>query len=502
MSIIIVYLKELVVIEELTKSHINNTILQIFFIYSPSILLTFLAVFIVNVAFAEEIVTPISGGSLPVPALNSLMKTAVDPPMELNLFNNNIYVTNNGSNIIISNATNTSVGEVPFESEFNPSDNKMPIMNRADWNSILDPKIDSAIDGNIGISTDGEGIDTIIESAIDGDGEKLDNGSSTTSDSITFTFSAKLNGEPLEEDVVFKCVLDNNSSFCDSPKTYSDLEIRNEPYIFRVNAFTLLSNGTINQTDTTPANFTWTIEGDDDNGSSGGGNDDDDDNGSSGGGNDDDDDNGSSGGGNDDDDDDNGSSGGGNDDDDDDNGSSGGGNDDDDDDNGSSGGGNDDDDDDNGSSGGGNDDDDDNGSSGGGNDDDDDDNGSSGGGNDDDDDDNGSSGGRGDDGKSSKKKNPTKKDRPWDNNNSKIRNEAAGNETDTSVIPSPGGNETDTAVIPPPGGKESGTSVIPPPGGKESGTSVIPPPTKPQTFNQTNAAAELLNKNWYFVISP
>jgi hypothetical protein len=146
MSIIIVYLKELVVIEELTKSHINNTILQIFFIYSPSILLTFLAVFIVNVAFAEEIVTPISGGSLPVPALNSLMKTAVDPPMELNLFNNNIYVTNNGSNIIISNATNTSVGEVPFESEFNPSDNKMPIMNRADWNSILDPKIDSAID--------------------------------------------------------------------------------------------------------------------------------------------------------------------------------------------------------------------------------------------------------------------------------------------------------------------------------------------------------------------
>jgi hypothetical protein len=179
MSVDIVYLKELVVIEELTKSHINNSILQIFFIHSPSILLTFLAVFIVNVAFAEEIVTPISGGSLPVPALNSLMKTAVDPlmktavdppmktavdppmktavdpPMELNLFNNNIYVTNNGSNIIISNATNTSVGEVPFESEFNPSDNKMPIMNRADWNSILDPKIDSAIDGNIGISTDG-----------------------------------------------------------------------------------------------------------------------------------------------------------------------------------------------------------------------------------------------------------------------------------------------------------------------------------------------------------
>ena len=51
------------------------------------------------------------------------MKTATDSPKELNLFNNNIYVTENGSNIVITNATNTSVGEVPFESEVNPSDN-------------------------------------------------------------------------------------------------------------------------------------------------------------------------------------------------------------------------------------------------------------------------------------------------------------------------------------------------------------------------------------------
>ena len=127
-------------IGKLIKSHTNNTMSQIFLINSISILLTFLVVFCVDVAFAEESVPTISGSNLPV--------TAVGSPMELNLFNNNIYITNKGSNIVINNATNTSVGEVPFESEFNPSDNKVPIMNQADGNSILDTKIDSAIDGN------------------------------------------------------------------------------------------------------------------------------------------------------------------------------------------------------------------------------------------------------------------------------------------------------------------------------------------------------------------
>ena len=226
------------------KSHNNNNMLQIFVIPSISILLTFLVVFCVGIAFAEEVVPKISGGNLPVTALNSLMKTAADPPMktaadppmktaadppmktaadppmktvadppmktvadppmktvadppmktvadppmktvadppmktvadppmktvadppmktvvdppmktvadppmELNLFNNNFYVTENGSNIVITNATNTSVGEVPFESEFNPSDNNKDIMNRADGNSIPDTRIDSARDGN------------------------------------------------------------------------------------------------------------------------------------------------------------------------------------------------------------------------------------------------------------------------------------------------------------------------------------------------------------------
>ena len=104
----------------------------------------------------------------------------------------------------------------------------------------------------------------------------------------------------------------------------------------------------------------------------------------------------------------------------------------------------------------------------------------------------------------------------------KYENEADGN----PVIPPPGGsNETDKPVIPQPGvSNETGKSVIPQPGGSnvETGKSVIPPPTKqelsttnatttmkkqsqfvePQTFNQTNAATELSNNTWYFVIGP
>jgi hypothetical protein len=299
------------------KSHTNNIMLQIFLIHSIFILLTFLTVFSVNVIVAEEVVPTISGVNIPVTALNSLMETAVDPPMktalnslmkktavdqpiktagdppmELNLFNNNIYITNNGSNIVINNATNTSVGEVPFESGFNPSDNKKYLMNPADWNSVPDTRIDSVIDEN-SENIVGESVDTIIESAKDGDGEKLENGSSTTSDTITFKFSAEVNDGPREENVRFNCFLDNGIvSTCDSGMiTYFDLEIREEPYIFKVNAFTPIGN------DTTPANFNWTIKDDDDDGSSGGGGGGDDDDGPSGGGGGGDDDNGPSGGG-------------------------------------------------------------------------------------------------------------------------------------------------------------------------------------------------------------
>ena len=205
------------------KNYTNNTMVQFFFIFSISTLLSFLSVFCMNVVVFAEVDITSSGENSPV--------SAVDLPKEINLFNNNIYVTNNGSNIVINNATNTSVDSVPFESRFNSS-------------------------SNLEISE--EDIETIIISGLDKNRQIIENHTTTTSNSITFQFSAELNGKLLEQNILFDCSLDNSSSTpCDQGFiSYSDLEIRDEPYVFKVNAFT--RNGTI--IDTTPANFSWTIE--------------------------------------------------------------------------------------------------------------------------------------------------------------------------------------------------------------------------------------------------
>ncbi|HEX5185543.1 MAG TPA: hypothetical protein VFV86_01520 [Nitrososphaeraceae archaeon] len=406
-------------VDGLKKNYTANTMIQIFNTYSIFILLTLLAVFCVNNSFADEIISTTSNENSPSAGLGSLMKTAIDPLMksnivdsppkstivdsppkstivdsaaELNLFNSNIYVTDNSTNIIISNATNTSVGGIPFDFEFNPSAFKKYIIGETEGNNIPDDRtnlaidrnlanglagpdtrIDSAVDGNgepvinvTGITTsdsitftfsafnnsthadffcvidnevptrcdsgfferdnlaiqehnftvfanttDGEDemdktpatyfwtvikIDTIIDSAKDGDGEKVENRSSTTSDSINFKFAANITSPQEGTFIFFKCILDNNTAeLCGfnskiGSKKYSDLEIRDEPYIFKVNASIFNFKDTTIITDSTPAIFNWTIiDDDDDDGSSGGGggggnDDDDDDDGSSGGG--------------------------------------------------------------------------------------------------------------------------------------------------------------------------------------------------------------------------
>ena len=96
-----------------------------------------------------------------------------------------------------------------------------------------------------------EEIDTIIDSAEDGNGNPVGNESSTTSDSITFTFSAVNNSTNAE----FFCSIDGEEAeLCNSGSiTYTGLEIGVE-HIFRVSAFTE------SQFDTTPATWVWTIE--------------------------------------------------------------------------------------------------------------------------------------------------------------------------------------------------------------------------------------------------
>ena len=96
-----------------------------------------------------------------------------------------------------------------------------------------------------------EEIDTIIDSAEDGNGNPVGNESSTTSDSITFTFSAVNNSTNAE----FFCSIDDEEAeHCNYGFiTYTGLEIGVE-HIFRVSAFTE------SQFDTTPATWVWTIE--------------------------------------------------------------------------------------------------------------------------------------------------------------------------------------------------------------------------------------------------
>ena len=97
-----------------------------------------------------------------------------------------------------------------------------------------------------------EEIDNIIDSAEDGNGNPVGNESSTTtSDSITFTFSAVNNSTNAE----FFCSIDGEEAeLCNSGSiTYTGLEIGVE-HIFRVSAFTE------SQFDTTPATWVWTVE--------------------------------------------------------------------------------------------------------------------------------------------------------------------------------------------------------------------------------------------------
>ncbi|MGE3859130.1 MAG: YncE family protein, partial [Nitrososphaeraceae archaeon] len=97
-------------------------------------------------------------------------------------------------------------------------------------------------------------IDTIIESAEDGEGEELEDGDSTTSDSITFTFFAELNDEQTTE-ADFICILDDGDPVeCNSGTiTYEDLDLGE--HTFQVTAF--IPEGI---SDPSPATFSWDID--------------------------------------------------------------------------------------------------------------------------------------------------------------------------------------------------------------------------------------------------
>src|SRR5215207_2205347 len=108
-------------------------------------------------------------------------------------------------------------------------------------------------------------IDTTLDSATDGNGDPVENLSSTTSNDIDFTFSGTTNAD--DEQVTergFVCVLDNGEPIdCtdDTSESFTSSEefINLSPgtHTFIVAAFVVVNEQTI--VDLTPVTFTWTI---------------------------------------------------------------------------------------------------------------------------------------------------------------------------------------------------------------------------------------------------
>ena len=95
-------------------------------------------------------------------------------------------------------------------------------------------------------------LDTIIDSAIDGNSNPVGNGNTTKSNSITFTFS----GNPSEDVDHFVCTITGGGGTidpCISPKEFIDLA--DGTYNFTVAAVDGVGN-----VDPTPALWTWTVD--------------------------------------------------------------------------------------------------------------------------------------------------------------------------------------------------------------------------------------------------
>jgi hypothetical protein len=91
--------------------------------------------------------------------------------------------------------------------------------------------------------------ETSIDSAVDGNGTSLADGDSTLSESIEITFSGTDNVEVAS----FECSLDGEAfSTCTSPFTASGLSLSSHTFEAR-------AVDTADNTDPTPASFTWTI---------------------------------------------------------------------------------------------------------------------------------------------------------------------------------------------------------------------------------------------------
>ncbi|HEY7080890.1 MAG TPA: YncE family protein, partial [Nitrososphaeraceae archaeon] len=157
--------------------------------------------------------------------------------------NGDMYVTNFGSNTVsvIDTTTNTvvatiTVGSAPQFIAFNPNNGHMYVTNRGSNNvSVIGP-------------TPTPPPQITITSAIDGNNNPVANLSSTSSNQITFQFTASGGTPPIR----FECSLDNSAfSSCSNPVTYTNLAVGQHTAQFRATDSTALQAPSVA--------FTWQV---------------------------------------------------------------------------------------------------------------------------------------------------------------------------------------------------------------------------------------------------
>ncbi|PWU81326.1 MAG: hypothetical protein DLM72_07590 [Candidatus Nitrosopolaris wilkensis] len=165
--------------------------------------------------------------------------------------NGNIYVGNHGSNFvsIISGQTNKVIGTVtvgsgPVSPVFDPVNHNFYV---TDFHSNEQPGNTVSV---ISTTASPQAPDTRITSALDGNGAAVQNGGTTLSTSIQFTFtgtsSVGVGG--------FECSLDGGTfSHCTSPTGFNNLAAGRQ-HNFQARAVDISGNR-----DPTPATFTWEI---------------------------------------------------------------------------------------------------------------------------------------------------------------------------------------------------------------------------------------------------
>jgi YVTN family beta-propeller protein len=243
----------------------------------------------------ERIYVSVFGTDGTVSAIDTKTNSIMGPPLLVggipqgiayDPIHERMYVANFGSNTVQAIDTNTSsivdssMGVVgAYDIAYDKTNGRMYVTNIVeDLVHMIDTTTNKVIGSPINVGNSPKGIsydpvngrmyvtndhltsvsaiqlasqETVITSSEDGEGRKIDNGSSTTSDSITFTLTASNNERASQR---YVCLLDSfASSNCTSPLSYANLS-RGDMHSFEVRAVDEYGNEGVSLT-----KLTWQI---------------------------------------------------------------------------------------------------------------------------------------------------------------------------------------------------------------------------------------------------